>query len=183
MRILQVAQWQGIGNAGNTGFSAGFDPWVRKIPCRRRCQPAPVFLPGESHGQRSLVGSSPWGLAALDWAPSSYRGTQCTYVSTPLPVIPTLSCPTPVHKSVLCLQLCACPQIGSSLPFSRFHIYALMYNVSFFFWLTSLYVTDSRFILINKNDPISFPLWLTNTPLCVCTTSLSIHLDKKILMA
>ena len=33
-----------------------FDPWVGKIPWRRAWQPAPVFLPGESHGQRSLVG-------------------------------------------------------------------------------------------------------------------------------
>ena len=37
----------------------GFDPWVRKIPWRRKWQPTPVFLPGESHGQRSLVGYSP----------------------------------------------------------------------------------------------------------------------------
>ena len=33
-----------------------FDPWVRKIPWRRKWQLTPVFLPGESHGQRSLVG-------------------------------------------------------------------------------------------------------------------------------
>ena len=39
----------------------GFDPWVGKIPWRRTWQPIPVFLPGESHGQRSLVGYSPWG--------------------------------------------------------------------------------------------------------------------------
>ena len=39
----------------------GFDPWVRKIPWRRKWQPTPVFLPGKSHGQRSLVGSSPQG--------------------------------------------------------------------------------------------------------------------------
>ena len=32
-----------------------FDPWVRKIPWRRAWQPTPMFLPGESHGQRSLV--------------------------------------------------------------------------------------------------------------------------------
>ena len=38
-----------------------FDPWVRKIPWRKKCQPPPVFLPGESHGGRSLVGYSPWG--------------------------------------------------------------------------------------------------------------------------
>ena len=38
-----------------------FDPWVGKIPWRRKWQPTPVSLPGESHGQRSLVGCSPWG--------------------------------------------------------------------------------------------------------------------------
>ena len=32
-----------------------FDPWVKKIPCRRKWQPTPVFLPRKSHGQRSLV--------------------------------------------------------------------------------------------------------------------------------
>ena len=39
----------------------GFDPWVGKIPWRRKWQPTPVFLPGESHGQRRLAGYSPWG--------------------------------------------------------------------------------------------------------------------------
>ena len=38
----------------------GFDPWVRKIPWRRKWQPSPVFLPGKSHRQRSLMGYSPW---------------------------------------------------------------------------------------------------------------------------
>ena len=37
------------------------DPWVRKILWRRECLPNPVYLPGEFHGQRSLVGYSPWG--------------------------------------------------------------------------------------------------------------------------
>ena len=40
----------------------GFDPWVRKIVWRRKWQPTPVFLPGESHGQRSLAGYSPQGF-------------------------------------------------------------------------------------------------------------------------
>ena len=44
----------------------GFDPWVRKIPWRREWQPTPVFLPGESHGQRSLVSYSPRGLKESD---------------------------------------------------------------------------------------------------------------------
>ena len=47
-------------SAGNAGDS-GFDPWVGKIPWKRVWQPIPVFLPGESQGQRSLVGYSPWG--------------------------------------------------------------------------------------------------------------------------
>ena len=34
-----------------------FDPWTEKIPWRRAWQPTPVFLPGESHGQRSLAGT------------------------------------------------------------------------------------------------------------------------------
>ena len=45
-------------NAGDIQ-RGGLDPWVRKIPWRRKWQPTPVFLPGESLGQRSLVGYSP----------------------------------------------------------------------------------------------------------------------------
>ena len=43
-----------------------FDPRVRKIPWRRKWQPTAVFLPGKFHGQRSLVGYSPWGHKELD---------------------------------------------------------------------------------------------------------------------
>ena len=44
----------------------GFDPWVGKISWRRKWYPSPVFLPGESHGQRSLVGCSTWGCKESD---------------------------------------------------------------------------------------------------------------------
>ena len=44
----------------------GFEPWVGKIPWRRKWQSTPVPLPGKSHGQRSLVGSSPWGRKESD---------------------------------------------------------------------------------------------------------------------
>ena len=43
-----------------------FDPWVGKIPWRRKQQPTPVLLPGKSHGLRSLVGYSPWGHKESD---------------------------------------------------------------------------------------------------------------------
>ena len=55
-----------------------FDSWVRKIPWRRKWQSTPVFLPGESHGQRSLVGYSPWGHKELDTTelPTHFQGSQ-----------------------------------------------------------------------------------------------------------
>ena len=46
------------------------ETWVQslgqKIPLRRKWQPTPVFLPGEFHGQRNLVGYSPWGRKESD---------------------------------------------------------------------------------------------------------------------
>ena len=42
------------------------DPWVGKIPWRRKWLPIPVFLPGASHGQRSLAGYSPWDCKESD---------------------------------------------------------------------------------------------------------------------
>ena len=55
----------------------GFIPWVREfgeIPWRRKWLPTPVFLPGESHGQRSLVGYISWchkELNITEWLTSS----------------------------------------------------------------------------------------------------------------
>ena len=43
----------------------GFDPLVGKFPWRREWQPTSVCLPGESHGQRILMGCSPWGCKEL----------------------------------------------------------------------------------------------------------------------
>ena len=43
-----------------------FNPWVRKTPWSRKWQPAPVFLPGNFHGQSSLAGYSPWHRTELD---------------------------------------------------------------------------------------------------------------------
>ena len=50
----------------DVGDTRGFSPWVGKILWRRKWQPTPVFLPGKSHGQRSLVGYSPRGHKELD---------------------------------------------------------------------------------------------------------------------
>ena len=44
----------------------GFNPWISKIPWRRKWQPIPLFLPEKSHGQSSLTVYSPWGRKELD---------------------------------------------------------------------------------------------------------------------
>ena len=59
-----------------------FHPWVRKIPWRRTWEPTAVFLPGESHGQKSLVGYSPWGHKELDMTERLTRS--CLYFSRKL---------------------------------------------------------------------------------------------------
>ena len=46
--------------------SRGFDPWVEKLSWKRKWHPTPVFLPGKSHGHRSLAGYSPWGREESD---------------------------------------------------------------------------------------------------------------------
>ena len=59
--VHKLARWlRGKGPARQCR-RLGFDPWVRKIPQRRKWPPTPVFLPGKSHGQRSLAGYSPRG--------------------------------------------------------------------------------------------------------------------------
>ena len=58
----------------------GFDPWVRKTPSRRVWQPTPVFLAGESHGERSLVGYCPQGHKESDMTEATCTHTHtCAY--------------------------------------------------------------------------------------------------------
>ena len=76
-----------------------FHPWVRKIPCRRKQHLSGVFSPGESHGERSLAGCSPWDHKELN----TTEHFHCLY--------PPLHCvlertPThpPPHPFILCLN-------------------------------------------------------------------------------
>ena len=61
-----MAQWLRIRLQCRSLRRHRFNPWVGKMPWRRRWQPSPAFLPGESHGQRSLAGYSPWGRKESD---------------------------------------------------------------------------------------------------------------------
>ena len=60
-------------------MQVGFSLWVGNIPWRREWQPTPVFLPGESHGQRSLAGYSPWACETHDLAT---KQQQCLLILT-----------------------------------------------------------------------------------------------------
>ena len=60
-----ILAWTIPFNFGHCG-RPGFNPWVGKIPWRRKWQPTPVSLPGKSHGHRSLAGYSSWGHKESD---------------------------------------------------------------------------------------------------------------------
>ena len=77
-RIARARVWYFCSPGGRTDKEStcqhrrpGFDSWIRRIPWSRKWQPTPVFLPGKLHGQRSLVGYSPWGRRESDM-------TECT---------------------------------------------------------------------------------------------------------
>ena len=59
----------------------GFNPWVGEIPWRKKWQPTPVFLPGKSHGWRSLAGYSPKGHHKSDATESTHTHTQLHFFS------------------------------------------------------------------------------------------------------
>lgn len=57
----------------------GFSPWVAKIPRTRARQPNPVYLPGESHGQRSLASCSPQGRRESDMTEATQHARIAVY--------------------------------------------------------------------------------------------------------
>ena len=74
-----------------------FNPWVRKSPWRRAWQPTPVFLPEESHGQRSLAGYRPWGREESDTTEVTHAHTH-----TPMPLFTWRAWPHSAHSLAKC---------------------------------------------------------------------------------
>ena len=92
-----------------------FDPWVGKIPWSR--QPTPVFLPGKSHGQRSLVCCSLWGCKELYMTEWAYRANERRW-RVFIPVVPSL----PSSSLVTTLFLSGIQQLlWEVLPYFSFH--------------------------------------------------------------
>ena len=76
-----------------------FDPWVRKIPWRRKWHPTPALLPGESRGLRSPVGCSPWGRrVGHGWA------TSLSHFSYHMQTVPPCLIWTSVSSPCLCAR-------------------------------------------------------------------------------
>ena len=99
LRASQVVQLQRIRKHKRPGFDLG----VRKIPWKRKCQPTPVFLPGEFHGQRSLVGYSPWDYKESDTTECAHAHDQNWEIQTVRNIIQP-------HKNILlwCLVAKSC---------------------------------------------------------------------------
>ena len=64
----------------------GFEPWVKKVPRMNKWQPTPVFLPGKFHGQRRLVGCSPWGGGGQSDMTERLNWTETVACQAPLPM-------------------------------------------------------------------------------------------------
>ena len=65
------------------------DPLVGKIPWNKKWKPTPVFLPGESHGQKSLVSYSPWDRKMSDT--SEVLSTVHMYITRSLSYTPEIN--------------------------------------------------------------------------------------------
>ena len=100
-----------------------FDPWVEKIPWRTAWKPTPVLLPGESNGQRSLVGYSPWGLK--EWDTTEHA---CTHTHTCTPLFPHFLFLTDSSKFTKCLP-CARTGPCSSEAAMMNGTWSLPYNI------------------------------------------------------
>ena len=98
LRAFLMAQWVKNPPARKGHRRRSFSSWVGKIPWRRKWQPTPVFLPGQPHGQRSLVGYSPWGHKELDTTEQlTHTHTQQYWVQT----ISRSRRPSRSHKQIL----------------------------------------------------------------------------------
>ena len=81
-----------------------FDPWVGKTPWRRKWQPTPLSLPGEFHGQCSLVGYSPWGRKDSDTTEATVSSFSFDQSRNKWKEIMRFSPDDPAPKSWICTQ-------------------------------------------------------------------------------
>ena len=118
-------------NAGDLGF----DPWVGNIPWRREWLPTPVFLSGKFHGQRTLVGHSPWGCK------ESNMSEYVLYVNLNSQFVPLVPFP-PVSTCLF------------SISVSLFIPWKIVSSISFFYYFSGGSVV--------KNPPAIQETWVSS---------------------
>ena len=144
----------------------GFSPWVGKIPWRRKRQPTAVFLPGESHGQRSLAGYSPWSHRVSDM--TEHRGSVCyqtffTWIS---------------HRYLKPLPMSSVKFIHQHLPFSMNTItdYAFIQAQNLGSILSSFLMVTSKHQFLSILSPNYLPNLCTHFQASMIPTFTSHHL-------
>ena len=90
-----------------------FDPWVRKLPRRRKWQSTLVFLPGKSHRQRSLAGYSPWGHKESDMTKRLSTTTPTSAGGNAIVIAAQVQNYGPRFDSSCCFSTCRNPVLGS----------------------------------------------------------------------
>ena len=152
----------------------GFHSWVRRIPWRRKWQPDPAFLPGKSHGRRSLVGYRPWGCKRVGHdlvtkqpqilpCTHQHRITQKSFTALKIPFstfIPPFYLELPVITGLFMVSIIIFPRccITGVIRYSIFRLASLR-NLSF------LYVVFLSF-------KIAFHFTADTIPLYGCTAVL-----------
>ena len=128
----------------------GFDPWVGKIPWRRKWQSTPVFLPGESRGWGSLMGYSHGVIKSWTWL--KWLSTHI-YINSSFPI-----CPFPFHPKQVCfLHLWFYFCFVNMFMYLFFRFTCKWYHMIFAsLWLISLSLTVLRSIHIVANGIVSF---------------------------
>ena len=122
-----------------------FVPWVGKIPWRRKWLTTPVFLPGESHGQRSLTGHSPRGREGSDDLATKQKQQHGLSWNPPPPVSQGLlpSFFPSAHPLLLGMLPLPGPSLFTPLPcfiFLPCTYDCLMYYVPYFCWLQDTFL-------------------------------------------
>ena len=133
-----------------------FDPWVRKIPWRKEWQPTPVFLPGKSHGQRSLAGYSPWSLTESDMT----EWTHWTQFIYSVVLVSALQ----QSESVICIYI---------YIYTHTHTYTHTYiDTHYFFSFLSIVIITEHWV--------EFPVLYNRPLLIVCFIYSSVYMSISI---
>ena len=127
------------------------DPCIKKIPWRGKWQPTPVLLPGKSHGQRSLVGYTPWGHKTSDMTYQLNHNINSSWF--------TILYWFQVYSKVI--QLYICQSFSNSFPIYFITEYWADFSVLYCRSLLVIYFRNSHVYMSIPNSAFIFPTHLS----------------------